>query len=307
MARKGRGLEKLVALLEEKLGPNGIQVTSPDFIEGKFSKSKREVDVSLRSRIGSSNILVIIECRDRLETEEATWIEQIAKKIEDVGADKAIAVSSVGFTSGAVNTAKMYNIELRTFEEINPEDILLWFEMDEIVVHRQCCNFLHYEFRLATAVTELPQEFTKALGKTLTPPFDIKVPIFRAKKDGAILSLEDFWNKLPRQEMFKKINPGESKKTVRLRIDFPKGDELQILTSPDPMDIDHVDMVVELWIEIEKKPLKSVKLYKDENRIIAKTADFESVKFMGKKLTIGFHQFPETEEQFISTELENEP
>ena len=72
MPRKGRDLEKLVALLEKNLGPKGVSVKSPDYIDGCKSKSKREVDVSLRSCIGSSEILIIVECRNRKETEDVT-------------------------------------------------------------------------------------------------------------------------------------------------------------------------------------------------------------------------------------------
>ena len=75
MVRKGRTLEILVAQLEDHLGPLGIQVESPDFIRDKDTSQLREVDISLRSKIGSSSILVILECRDRKGEEDVTWIE----------------------------------------------------------------------------------------------------------------------------------------------------------------------------------------------------------------------------------------
>jgi hypothetical protein len=301
MARRGRDLERLAAFLEKSLGPKGIQVTSSDFIGGKVSKSKREIDVSLRSRVGSTEVLVIMECRDRVEIEDVTWIEQIAKKMEDVSADKAVAVTSVGFTSGAVNAAKMYNIELRTFEEINPEEVLLWFEMKDFEIHKQRCNLLRCEIHLRGEISELPKEFIAKV----TPPMNIRLPIFRRKKDGQLISLENLWNSLPQQEVFSNI--GEQKKVRRLHINLTGEGILQIPNSPDPLEIDYVDIVAELWIEVEKKPLKSVKFYKEEDKVIAKTADFEAFECMGKELIFGLHQFPETGEQIVSLRLKEEP
>ena len=100
MARKGRDLEKVVGLLEQLIENNNIKITSPEYIIGKNSKSNRELDITLRKSIGSTEILVMIECRDRpsSESEGVEWLEQIATKRADVGASKAVVVSSTSFT-----------------------------------------------------------------------------------------------------------------------------------------------------------------------------------------------------------------
>jgi hypothetical protein len=38
---------------------------------------KREVDISIRNKVGKHEFLTIIECRDRAEKGEIDWIEQI--------------------------------------------------------------------------------------------------------------------------------------------------------------------------------------------------------------------------------------
>jgi hypothetical protein len=60
MVRPGRALEQLVAVLERVLDPTDVVITSPDKIVGKLSNQEREVDVSLRARVGSAQILVIL-------------------------------------------------------------------------------------------------------------------------------------------------------------------------------------------------------------------------------------------------------
>jgi hypothetical protein len=46
---------------------------------GRNSGTSREVDVSLRSQVGSVSVLVIIECRDRAKPQDVTWIEPAAE------------------------------------------------------------------------------------------------------------------------------------------------------------------------------------------------------------------------------------
>ena len=54
MAKAGRALEELVATLETLLSNSPVEIRSPDFIMGKTTHTPREVDVSLRTRVGSA-------------------------------------------------------------------------------------------------------------------------------------------------------------------------------------------------------------------------------------------------------------
>lgn len=135
MPRKGRALELLVARLEAVAAMGEAQVTSPDFILGKSSQVKREIDVSVRSKVGSTEVLVMFECRDRAGSEDVTWIEQIATKRDDVGASVAVAVTTAGFSAAAKNMASSKSIQLRTVSEITPEDVMSWCRLEHIDVH----------------------------------------------------------------------------------------------------------------------------------------------------------------------------
>lgn len=72
--------ERLVARIEADAGPRGVIVTSPDRIRCKITGRLREVDASIRSRIGTAEMLVTIECRRRAAVQDVTWIEQLATK-----------------------------------------------------------------------------------------------------------------------------------------------------------------------------------------------------------------------------------
>ena len=90
--------EQLVARIEKDAGPLGLIVRSPDKILCKITGRKREVDVSIRSRAGTTDLLVTIECRRRHPKQDVTWIEQLATKRDAIGASCTIRVSSSGFT-----------------------------------------------------------------------------------------------------------------------------------------------------------------------------------------------------------------
>jgi hypothetical protein len=70
--------------------PTGLEVTSPAYITGRRSGSRREVDVAIRGQIGMTQLLIILECRDREGTEDVRWIEELASKKTDVGADRPV-------------------------------------------------------------------------------------------------------------------------------------------------------------------------------------------------------------------------
>src|SRR5260221_2294701 len=101
MPRKGRKLERIVEALEKCWSPERAEVRSPDFLIDRTTGEEREVDVSIRYKIGTIPVLVVLECRDRRNAQDVTWIEQLAKKRDDVMASRAVAVSSSGFTQSA--------------------------------------------------------------------------------------------------------------------------------------------------------------------------------------------------------------
>lgn len=134
MARAGRALETLVAILEKSFAPFDVVVDSPAHIKGRRSGSTREVDVAVRGRLGATELLVIMECRDRAGIEDVRWIEELATKRTDVGADKAVAVSTSGFSSGAESLAAAEGIELRTLESIEVSSPFSWLGLTHLDV-----------------------------------------------------------------------------------------------------------------------------------------------------------------------------
>lgn len=172
--------------LEKHPGGTAKQVKSPEFIVGRLSESRREVDVSLRTKLGSSKVLVIVECRDRDNTQAVTWVEQLAGKREDVGLDKAVAVSAIGFTEGTRNMAAAKGIPLRTMRQIDLSAVLLRFPFQEMVQ-----DGLAWEWHDVSIAGDPSAESMSSVTET---NFDVP---FRSKRDGTwALLWQHLWNDL---------------------------------------------------------------------------------------------------------------
>src|SRR5919198_4454749 len=122
-----RQFEELVARIEVIASPRAASVRSPDRVRDIVTGQMREVDASIRYRVGTVDILITIECRKRGRRADDTWIEQLATKRAKIGAAKTIAVSAAGFSDSAHRTAAQHGIELRTLSEVTPGDLQSWF------------------------------------------------------------------------------------------------------------------------------------------------------------------------------------
>lgn len=136
MTKQSREFEKLVARIEKNLLNTKAVVKSPDYIKDKVSGQMREVDASIGINAGSSYILITLECRDRKSKslEDVTWIEQLAKKKQNLGINQTIAVTSTRFSKPAQAVAKAEGIELRKISELNSKDFSKWLNATVINV-----------------------------------------------------------------------------------------------------------------------------------------------------------------------------
>lgn len=131
MAEQWREFEKLVARIEQAIGPMGAVVTSPDYLLDSVTGELREVDASIRTQTDSLPSLVL-ECRDRAKVEDVMWIEQLVTKSRDHGVP-TIAVSSAGFSKSAAAKANHYGMETRVISELTQGEMMSWVKIKEVV------------------------------------------------------------------------------------------------------------------------------------------------------------------------------
>ena len=119
----GREWEILVAQLEQLFAGPGFVVQSPENIRSARTGTIVKVDATIRGKVGSQDILIAIECRDRDHHQGVGWLQQLVTRKEDIGASELIAVSRDGFTPDAVKEAAAYKISLRTLKRFGQEDL----------------------------------------------------------------------------------------------------------------------------------------------------------------------------------------
>lgn len=118
--------EKLVARLEQALASSNVEVRSPDKLPDKETGALREVDASIRCRVGSTEVLIILEARKRGRAQDVTWVEQLATKKHRLGASAIVAVTDKPLTKEAQLVAELERIETRTLEESQLPGFLTW-------------------------------------------------------------------------------------------------------------------------------------------------------------------------------------
>ncbi len=109
MARRGRDLEKLVALIEKAIAdnPETAVVESPKMLPDKSAGGiSREFDVVITVSQGPRNLMVGIECKDWKKPVDLPKVDGFINKTRDCGIDRAVMVSSRGFSGPALAKAK---------------------------------------------------------------------------------------------------------------------------------------------------------------------------------------------------------
>lgn len=264
MPRLGRELEKLVSLLEESLLPTTAVVTSPGFLADRVTGEAREVDVCVRMPVGSVEVVVILECRDRHAVQDVTWIEQLAQKRDDVLASRAVAVSASGFSQSAVRKARFLGIDLRTFKDLDPSIVVEWFRIE---------GFKLYVGRTTIHAASLTLDsHSVSAGEGVAFKVGLTDKCLHSRHDSHWYSLQGVWDLVQNRcdvhvgipedgtKIWRKFEPIIQKPEQRLRF-HAKTVEADVIA---------LDLEVEVWLETREVPLNRVFSYQsDEERLVA--------------------------------------
>ncbi|GMV17322.1 MAG: hypothetical protein AMXMBFR56_55460 [Polyangiaceae bacterium] len=113
--KPGAAFERLAGAVQHRLDP-GADVRWNETISG------RQIDVVVRGRIGSVEVLVIVECRDYASALGIEHIDRLDSVKRDVGANKAILVTRTGFTEDALQKAATVGIDTCVLRPSNDGD-----------------------------------------------------------------------------------------------------------------------------------------------------------------------------------------
>lgn len=106
-------LEVLVERLHRAFHPQAVVVRN-DRITGRDSGRSREIDVSIRYKLGATELLIIVDCKRRSRKVDLPGIHSFIGLKSDVGAHAGIIVCDKGFSKPAMRIAKHNNVQLFT-------------------------------------------------------------------------------------------------------------------------------------------------------------------------------------------------
>lgn len=252
-----REFEMLVARIEADAGPSEMMVKCPDRIRSRVTGRLREVDASIRYTVGTTDVLITLECRRRSRTQDVTWIEQLASKRIAIGADRTIAVSASGFTTDAQTVADTNSISLRKLSDISVADINSLLRLDFVLFWHKRCGVARVGIRKFRSLGwKLPN--AKEVDYVLPEDTDPFAPIFRSEETGTHWSLNDLWLQLQEAtDPFEGVSKGEQ--PVLRSACFPYPGTVTVTMDEKRHLLGDVLLTVALWIEAEHVSLDTAK------------------------------------------------
>lgn len=123
MTKKSDEFEQMIAKVHELLEGQDAHVEWNERIADPDNpKQLRQIDVSVRK----DNLLNLIQCRIHKRKQDVNWIEELIGRRSSLQADTVIAVSSSGFTSGAIKKAAKYGVVLQDLLNLSNDEIESW-------------------------------------------------------------------------------------------------------------------------------------------------------------------------------------
>jgi hypothetical protein len=113
--------EKLIHTIYTELEPLA-DVRHNDFIEGIESGIKRQIDISVRTKVANHEILMIIQAKNLKHKADIKVIGEFDSVIRDVRASKGILICNAGFTNSAKEYAKKRKIDLYTAHDASVKE-----------------------------------------------------------------------------------------------------------------------------------------------------------------------------------------
>jgi Restriction endonuclease len=112
-------IERIHRLLEE----SDASVTWNDRVPDPDNPDQaRQIDILIEL----DGKVTHVECRIHKKPQDVKWIEELIGRRASLRVDTIIAVSSSGFTDGAVKKAAQFAIPLRTLQDLTEEEVRVW-------------------------------------------------------------------------------------------------------------------------------------------------------------------------------------
>ena len=297
MSKPGRKLEKIVRDLEKFLGDSNLEVKSPDKLFDYASESYREVDISIKGKLGTHPILIVIECRDWGKPQNVTWIEQLKTKRDGIRANKMIAVSTSGFSLNAEKLAENYGIGIRNVNDIDAKELPRWLPNTEVV-------YILNNFEVQKVGYVVKPELGDVVPKATLPTFGGRGTnktvdkVFILKDTGQRFSINDLVGNIKFQDntpLFDKVKPNQEPIEGILSVNFRDSSNILLVEFDTKIRrIVELNIRVKLWKTERSIPIANIMQYTSPDEILAERADFTFTDENEKEITVSFQRDKQT-------------
>ncbi|MBU1143292.1 MAG: hypothetical protein KKH92_06575 [Firmicutes bacterium] len=293
-------ITKLVSTLESLLLEDNAEIKSPDYIEDKTTGELRKIDISIRKKIGSVPILIMIECKDDSISDDTLWIEQIAQKRDALKASKAVAVFNGYLNDNAIQKALYLNVETRLISKITSDDVSSWLHAKYMTQWIYNVDFLRVSFKTEKEEQGKLHELIKKnfSNKKLSTDKDI----FLNSEDNKNYSFNHIWKGIlskKREEIYMDVYPknGRIRRTLMTSFSNPNS-RYQILSDNNKIDILKIKIICDLWIEEKLVPFNINEYSSEDNQLV----DTIGVQFEAneKKYNLNIHKDLKSGNMYIS-------
>lgn len=187
--REWQKFESLVADIQRTLAPQA-KIRKKEKILGKRSKTLREIDISLRQKVGQYNVFVAMDCKDYKRPVNVKDIEAFIGLIKDVGANKGAIVSASGFTQAARTRATDAGIDIYRLVDAEKHDWQCYVSIPVLCDFRRIKSF-RFRFRGTGPFRMMPQDArTIVLFNQSREPIDTTLNLLCKKWNSGLLPTE---------------------------------------------------------------------------------------------------------------------
>jgi len=303
MANTGKQLERLVQEIEEKLLPEGFSVSANERVFNDSGVQIAEFDIEITGYLGSTFVKWLIECRDRPSEGSApgSWIEQLVGRRNRFNFSKVTAVSTTGFSEGAMEYAEQDGIDLRSVNSLTPESITDWFRLSHVDSIVRLGTLLKPARLIPDS--EASEPVLRSLEAVIADA-DTKKPILVHTGTGNLISISEAWQAIINQnpQLFDGLLPNGETRRAKLRVNYTNpAERYQVLTDEGPVHIVQILFQAEFSVIYKQVPVSQITQY---SRIIEQEAIAQSVRFEleagDKIIDIAFHNLGERDKTFIA-------
>ena len=121
-------------------------------VQVKGARTKHKIDVLASFRFGGQKYRVVVECKYWKTKVKKIQVTSLLGILADMGAEKGIIVSKMGYQSGAHRLASYTNIELLTFNELksNSKLFIEKFKIHNALdrIHRLSIPFTKFQWKM---------------------------------------------------------------------------------------------------------------------------------------------------------------